>query len=79
VPGLLAIVRDSARSVYLVMAILEAQRPAPVPASPAPAAPRSCSFCGKTDAETKLVAGPAAHICAACARLACGVLGISPP
>jgi hypothetical protein len=87
VPGLLAIVRDSARSVYLVMAILEAQRPAPVPTPPVsaapvpapPVAPRSCSFCGKTDAETKLVAGPAANICAACARLACGVLGLAPP
>ncbi|WP_437581992.1 ClpX C4-type zinc finger protein [Sorangium sp. So ce887] len=37
-------------------------------------APRSCSFCG--DTESKLVAGPEANICAACTRLACGVLGI---
>lgn len=40
------------------------------------AGPRSCGFCGKTEAETRLVAGPAANICGPCARLACGVVGI---
>ncbi|WP_129347708.1 ClpX C4-type zinc finger protein [Sorangium cellulosum] len=40
------------------------------------AVPSSCSFCGKTETESKLVAGPEASICASCARLACGVPGI---
>lgn len=35
----------------------------------------ACTFCGKTDLEVRLVAGPA-NICEACVRLACIVLGI---
>lgn len=80
VRGLLASVHESVRLLYVAMIVLEQSAgPAPAPA-PAPTAPRpggrSCSFCGKTDAETKLVAGPVANICATCTRLACGVLGI---
>ncbi len=75
--SLLAGVRESIRLMYVAMTVFEqfagsARRGAAEHAT----APRSCSFCGKTDAETKLVAGPVANICASCARLACGVLGI---
>jgi hypothetical protein len=37
---------------------------------------RICSFCGKTEAETPLVAGPACYICATCTRLAATIHGI---
>lgn len=83
VGGLLESVRESARLMYLAMIVLEQSAgptrpggPAPAPATPAAPGGRSCSFCGKTDAETKLVAGPVANICASCTRLAGGVLGV---
>lgn len=88
VQGLLASVRESVRLMYVAMIVLEQSAgpvrpggpgPAPAPTAPEPAPQpggRSCSFCGKTDAETRLVAGPVANICVSCARLAGGVLGI---
>jgi hypothetical protein len=80
VQALLAGVRESIRLLYVAMTIVEEL------AGSAPrngrakafAAPRVCSFCGKSEAETKLAAGPAGNICAPCTRLACGVLGIVP-
>jgi hypothetical protein len=39
--------------------------------------PRSCSFCGKTEAETRLCAGGWGNICEPCTRTACGVFGIA--
>jgi ClpX C4-type zinc finger len=87
VRGLLGTVRESVQALYLAMMVLDqsvgpagpgAAGPAPAPNEPAPEpGGRSCSFCGKTDAEAKLVAGPAGNICASCTRLACGILGIS--
>jgi hypothetical protein len=74
VHGLLASVRESVRLLYVTMSVIEDL----AGSAPGSAAPRSCSFCGRTEAETKLVAGPAANICADCTRLACGVLGILP-
>ncbi|WP_437479723.1 ClpX C4-type zinc finger protein [Sorangium sp. So ce1014] len=83
--GLLAATRDSIRLMYAAMAVTEelTGTGGQLNASQAgtahaieTAAPRSCSFCGKTDKESKLVAGPEANICASCTRLACGVLGI---
>jgi hypothetical protein len=90
VQGLLESVRESAKVMYLAMMVLEQSAGPARPGGPGPAlAPsepelprpsgRSCSFCGKTDAETKLVAGPTGNICASCTRLACGVLGIELP
>jgi hypothetical protein len=88
VRGLLESVRESARVLYLAMIVLEQSAgpvrpgghgPAAAPSEPGSAPEpegRSCSFCGKTDAETKLVAGPRVNICVSCTRLACGVLGI---
>ena len=72
VRGFLAGVRESVRLMYVAMAVLEEL----AGAGAAHRGARSCSFCGKTEAESKLVAGPAANICASCTRLACGVLGI---
>jgi hypothetical protein len=81
VQGLLASVRESIRLMYVAMIILEqcAGSVPPGVGEPAPdrAALRSCSFCGKPETESRLVAGPAANICASCTRLACGVLGIA--
>ncbi len=91
VRGLLESVRESARLMYVAMIVLEqsagpvlpggpGSEPglAPAPNEPAPQpGGRSCSFCGKTDAETRLVAGPVANICVSCTRLACGILGIA--
>ena len=80
VQGLLAAVRESLRLLYVAMAVLErAESVRHVGAAHAAvrAALRSCSFCGKTEAEAKLVAGPLANICGPCTRLACGVLGIT--
>jgi hypothetical protein len=78
VRALLASVRESVRLMYVAMTVLEQFAGARQPAGNAHAtAARSCSFCGKTEAETRLVAGPAASICASCTRLACGVLGIT--
>ncbi len=37
---------------------------------------RICSFCGKTQAETPLVAGPIAYICAPCTRNVAAIHGI---
>jgi hypothetical protein len=74
VQGLLASVRESVRLLYVAMSVVEDL----AGSVPVRTAPRSCSFCGRTEAETKLVAGPAANICADCTRLACGVLGILP-
>jgi hypothetical protein len=71
VQGLLASVRESMRLLYAVMIVLEQS----VRSAPATGA-RSCSFCGKTEDETKLVAGPRVNICVSCTRSACGVLGI---
>lgn len=46
------------------------------PSNPARAtAEYTCTFCGKSDLEVRLVAGPA-NICEGCVRLACAVLGI---
>ena len=80
VRGLLESVRDSAQVMYLAMMVLEQSAGPARPGGPAPAPEpegRSCSFCGKTEAETKLLAGPVANICVSCTRLACGILGIS--
>jgi hypothetical protein len=77
VQGLLAGARESMRLTYVAMTVLEQFAGSARQGGTANAtAPRSCSFCGKTDAETRLVAGPVANICASCTRLACGVLGI---
>jgi hypothetical protein len=81
VQSLLASVRESIRLMYVAMAFLE-QCAGPTPPdadAPAPEreALRSCSFCGKPETESRLVAGPVANICASCTRLACGVLGIA--
>lgn len=81
VQGLLAVARESMRLMYVAMAVLEHlawtthQRGIAHATENAPL--RSCSFCGKTEADAKLVAGPAANICATCTLLACGVLGIA--
>jgi hypothetical protein len=53
-----------------------AEPAAPPPAPPEPGA-WSCSFCGRTDAETRLCLGGLGKICASCARAACGVFGIA--
>ena len=76
VQGLLAGVRESVRLMYVAMIVVERCAGAGGREAGEREAVRSCSFCGKSSAEEKLVAGPAANICAACARLACGVLGI---
>jgi hypothetical protein len=81
VQELLAGARESIRLMYVAMTVLEqlagsAHRGGIAHATEG-AALRSCSFCGKTEAESKLVAGPAASICASCTRLACGVLGMA--
>jgi hypothetical protein len=86
VQGLLAGVRESMRLMYVAMTVLEqlagsgghrnAHQGGTAHATESGAL-RSCSFCGRTEAESKLVAGPAANICASCTRLACGVLGIA--
>jgi ClpX C4-type zinc finger len=85
VHGLMDGVRESVRTLYVVMAAIEQMvtRPEkrdtpqePIPETTAHHAIRSCAFCGKSEMQTKLVAGPAGNICAACTRLACGVLGI---
>ena len=41
-----------------------------------PTAPRVCSWCGKTEGDVKVVAGPGTNICEGCVRLACAVLGL---
>ncbi|WP_437600106.1 ClpX C4-type zinc finger protein [Sorangium sp. So ce590] len=83
--GLLAATRDSIKLMYAAMAVAEELTGAGGQLDVSQggiahvietAVPRSCSFCGKTDKESKLVAGPEANICASCTRLACGVLGI---
>ncbi|WP_437913751.1 ClpX C4-type zinc finger protein [Sorangium sp. So ce302] len=83
--GLLAVTRESIRLMYTAMAVIEElagtgrhlnARQGEVAHVTETAVPRSCSFCGKTDTESKLVAGPEANICASCTRLACEVLGI---
>lgn len=77
VQSLLEGVRESVRLMYVAMTVLEQFAGSARQGATANATDhRSCSFCGKTEAETKLVAGPAANICASCTRLACGVLGI---
>jgi hypothetical protein len=78
--GLLAGARESVRLLYVAMSVVEdlAGSVPPPGTTPGGTNPRSCSFCGKTEAETKLVAGPSANICGDCTRLACGVLGIPP-
>ncbi len=85
VQGLMEGVRESVRSMYVAMATIEqiAGTPKqadtlqdPHPETTAHDEIRSCAFCGKTDLQTKLVAGPSGNICASCTRLACGVLGI---
>ena len=81
VQGGLASARESMRLMYVAMTVLEqlagSARRGGIAHATESAALRSCSFCGKTEAESKLVAGPAANICAPCTRLACGVLGIA--
>jgi hypothetical protein len=74
--GLLAVARESIRLMYVAMDVLEQRAGSARQGTTASAALRACSFCGKTEAETKLVAGPVANICVSCVRLACGVLGI---
>lgn len=37
-----------------------------------------CSFCGKSQKDTKLVSGPRSFICGSCALLACRILGLVP-
>jgi hypothetical protein len=80
VQGLLAVARESMRSMYAAMAVVEKLAGPTHQGESAHATEgatlRSCSFCGKTEADSKLVAGPVANICARCTRLACGVLGI---
>ena len=85
VQGILEGVRESVRAMYVAMMIVEhltgpvGQRNAVQPAiahTTENDASRACSFCGTTETQSKLAAGPAANICAACARLVCGVLGI---
>ena len=77
VRGLLADVRESVRLMYVAMAVVEHAAGGPHRGPGADgAAVRSCSFCGKSEAEVKLVAGPAGNICGSCTRLACAVLGI---
>jgi hypothetical protein len=79
--GLLAGARESMRLMYVAMVVVEqlagSARRGGIADATERAALRSCSFCGKTEAESKLVAGPVASICASCARLACGVLGMT--
>src|SRR5689334_18928473 len=81
VPGHLAAVRESLRSMFAAAAILEElARSAPHGGAARVTEPpslRACSFCGKTEAEATLAAGPAVNICGPCARLVCGVLGIA--
>jgi len=86
VRGLMEGVRESVRALYVAMATIERMATTPgkvdTPQEPISettvhTAVRSCAFCGKTEVQTKLVAGPAGNICAACTRLACGVLGIT--
>ena len=83
VQGLMGGVRESVRAMYVAMAAVEQMAAKPGQQHDAPLkttahdAIRSCAFCGKTEMQTKLVAGPAGNICAACTRLACGVLGIN--
>lgn len=83
--GLLAATREAIRSMYAAMTVVEelagpggdlGTRQGGIAPATSTSVPRSCSFCGKTEAETKLVAGPEASICGSCTRLACGVLGI---
>jgi hypothetical protein len=85
VQGIMEGVRESVRAMYVAMMIVE-HLIGPVGQRNAQQAAiahttendtiRTCSFCGKTEAQSKLAAGPAANICATCTRLACGVLGI---
>ncbi|WP_437586215.1 ClpX C4-type zinc finger protein [Sorangium sp. So ce1000] len=83
--GLLASVRESIRLMYVAMTVIEGRAGSGGFRDPhqgesahttGSGEHRACSFCGKSDAASKLVAGPAANICASCTRLACGVLGI---
>jgi hypothetical protein len=64
---------------YVAMAIIEGLLPpeSSRSASEPPAQPgtRQCGFCGRSEKDTKLVAGPAASICGPCAKLACQVVG----
>ena len=41
--------------------------------TPSTEASRSCSFCGRTEPEVKLAAGPSAFICNECVRTLAGV------
>lgn len=75
--GLLDVARESIRLMYVAMHVIEQLAGTAQQGATASAALRACSFCGKTEAEAKLVAGPVANICAACTRLACGALGIA--
>jgi ClpX C4-type zinc finger len=69
------------RLMFAAAAVLEElARSAPHGGAARAASPpslRACSFCGKTEAETKLAAGPVANICGPCTRLLCGVLGVA--
>ena len=85
VQGITDGVRESVRAMYVTMTIIEELAKAPSLRDSQQGAIyhaansdtlRSCSFCGKTETQTKLAAGPAASICTTCARLVCGVLGI---
>lgn len=73
VEPILAGMRESVRLMYVGMTVIEQLAQ---PGSGGKAGPRVCSFCGKGEEETRLVAGPAGNICGACTRLACAVLGI---
>ncbi|MDC3988001.1 ClpX C4-type zinc finger protein [Polyangium jinanense] len=82
VQGITGGVRESVRAMYVVMALVE-HLAGPEGACHARQgeiartdALRTCSFCGRSEAQAKLAAGPAVNICETCARLVCGVLGL---
>ena len=84
--GILAGVRESIRLMYVAMTVVEElagsgghrnPHQGEVAHATGSGKHRSCSFCGKSEVASRLVAGPAANICASCTRLACGVLGIA--
>jgi len=81
--GLVSGVLESMRGMYLVVSVVEQLALQPEEGDSRvsrnqsePQGIRKCSFCGATQTEEKIVAGPVANICGRCTRLACGVLGI---
>ena len=70
-------VNKTLRITAEMMISLAATTEAAMPPAEGKPGTRSCSFCGKTEAETPLCVGGQGNICPSCARAACSALGIA--